>query len=56
MTADGKKLKSLLKEIKVLVEENENQDGTFRFDVAKAVVALDFVKAEIEKTVKRTDT
>ena len=56
MTADGKKLKSLLKEIKVLVEENENQVGTFRFDVAKAVVALDFVKAEIEKTVKRTDT
>lgn len=51
MMADGKRLKSLLKEIEALVEENENADGTFRFDVVKAVVALDFVKTEIEKTV-----
>ncbi len=40
----------LLEQLHTLIEENE--DGTFRFDSMRAVVALDFAKTEIEKTYK----
>lgn len=46
------KIHELLKQIQTLIEENENEDGTFRFDSLRAVVALDFAKTEIEKTIQ----
>ncbi len=51
MEANKEKLNTLLKEIKNLIENNENEDGTYRFDVVKAIVALDFAKMEVEKTI-----
>lgn len=45
------KIYALLNEIKILIEENENEDGSFQFDAVRAMVALDFAKTEIEKTV-----
>ena len=45
------KIYELLKQIHILIKENENADGTFRFDSLRAVVALDFAKTEIEKTI-----
>ncbi len=51
MEANKEKLNTLLKEIKNLIENNENEDGTYRFDVVKAIVALDFAKTEVEKTI-----
>lgn len=41
----------LLKQLHNLIEENENEDGTFRFNSLRAVIALDFAKTEIEKTI-----
>lgn len=52
MTADKEKLESLLKEIAALIRENEKPDGSFRFDIVRAVVALDFAKTEIEKSIR----
>lgn len=47
------KIYELLKHIHNLIEENENENGTFRFDSLRAVIALDFAKTEIEKTINR---
>ena len=49
MEADKEMLNRLLNEIQELIKENENEDGTYRFDLLKAVIALDFAKTEIEK-------
>ena len=49
MEADKEMLNRLLNEIQELVKENEN--GTYRFDLLKAVIALDFAKTEIEKAI-----
>ena len=51
MNADKEKLYELLEEIKVIIEQNETEDGTFRFDITRACVALDFAKTEISKTI-----
>ena len=51
MKADREKLNTLLEEIRILIETNEKEDGTYRFDIVRAVVALDFAKTEIEKTI-----
>ena len=51
MEADKEMLNRLLNEIQELVKENENEDGTYRFDFLKAVIALDFAKTEIEKAI-----
>ena len=53
MAANKEKLESLLQEIVALIKKNENPDGSYRFDVVKAVVALDFAKTEIEKSICR---
>ena len=53
MAADKEKMESLLKEIAALIQENEKPDGSFRFDVVKAIVALDFAKTEIERSICR---
>ena len=46
------KIYELLKDIQELIEENMNEDGSVRFDFLRAVVALDFAKTEIEKTIR----
>lgn len=51
MDSDKDKLHRLLSEIKDLIEQNENEDGTFRFDMTTALVALDFAKNEIKKSI-----
>lgn len=53
MEANKEKLESLLKEIEALIRDNENADGSFKFDLVKAVVALDFAKTEIEKMISK---
>lgn len=53
MDVNKERLNMLLREIETLIKENENEDGTFRFDIVKAVVALDFAKTEIEKTISQ---
>lgn len=53
MDSDKKKLFALLEEIRELIEENENADGTFRFDPVTAMVALDFTKSEIKRSISR---
>lgn len=53
MDVNKERLSMLLREIETLIKENENEDGTFRFDIVKAVVALDFAKTEIEKTISQ---
>lgn len=51
MSEDKKMLERLLAELQDLIEQNENPDGTFRFDICRAKVALEFAKTEIEKTI-----
>lgn len=51
MEANKETLEALVKDIQTLIRENENEDGSFRFDIVRAVVALDFAKTEIEKTI-----
>lgn len=52
MDTDKEKLDTLLEEIRDLIKENEKEDGTYRFDIVRAIVALDFAKTEIEKTIR----
>lgn len=51
MKADLDTLHALLREIETLIAQNEAPDGRCRFDLLRAVVALDFAKTEIEKTI-----
>ena len=53
MEADKEMLNRLMNEIQELIKENENEDGTYRFDLLKAVIALDFAKTEIEKAISK---
>ena len=46
-TTEREKIYALLDEIRTLVEENEKEDETFRFDPVRALIALDFAKTEI---------
>lgn len=41
--------------IRTLVEENEREDGTFRFDPVRALIALDFAKTEIARMIDGAD-
>lgn len=51
MNADRETLNRIFQEIQDLIKENENADGTYNFDLLKAVIALDFAKTEIEKAI-----
>lgn len=51
MGSNKEKIYELLNELEALIKNNETEDGTFRFDEFRAVVALDFAKTEIEKTI-----
>lgn len=53
--SEREKIYTLLDEIRALVEENEREDGTFRFDPVRTMIALDFAKTEIAKTIDETD-
>lgn len=54
--SDKEKIYALLHEIKALIEENEKEDGTFRFDSVRAMIALDFAKTEIMRSIEKDDT
>ena len=51
MSSNKEKIYELLNEIEALIKNNETEDGTFRFDEVRAMVALDFARTEIEKTI-----
>lgn len=53
MNIEKEKLYKGLDEIKDLIKNNENPDGSFRFDALRVLVALDFVKTEILKSISR---
>lgn len=55
MSSNKEKIYELLQEIEKLIKNNETEDGTFRFDEMRAMVALDFARTEIEKTVTKPD-
>ncbi len=52
MNVQKEKFYDQLDNIKKLIDDNENSDGTFRFDTTRLEIALEFAKAEIEKTIK----
>ena len=49
MEADKEMLKSAFERDTGVDQENENEDGTYRFDLLKAVIALDFAKRRLKK-------
>lgn len=53
MRTDKERLYIRLNELRDLIDRNENEDGTYRFDVLRAQVALEFAKTEIEKSVEK---
>ncbi len=53
MNLQKEKLFDQLKAIQTLIEQNENPDGTFKFDAKRAEIALDFAKTEIEKSISK---
>lgn len=55
MGSNKEKIYELLNEIEALIKNNETEDGTFRFDEVRVMVALDFARTEIEKTVVKPD-
>ena len=55
-TTEREKIYVLLDEIRTLIEENEKEDGTFRFDPVRALIALDFAKTEIARTIDSSDS
>ncbi len=55
MGSNKEKIYELLSEIEALIKNNETEDGTFRFDEVKAIVALDFTKTQIEKSIVKPE-
>ena len=55
MSSNKEKIYELLNEIEALIKNNETEYGTFRFDEVRAMVALDFARTEIEKTVVKLE-
>ena len=55
MGSNKEKIYELLNKIEALIKNNETEDGTFRFDEIKAMVALDFARTEIEKTIVKPE-
>lgn len=41
-----------LRDIKECIDEHEQADGSYSFDVKRVLVALDFTKSELEKSVQ----
>lgn len=40
-----------LQEIKECIDEHEQADGSYSFDVKRVLAALDFAKSELEKSI-----
>lgn len=59
MGSNKEKIYELLSEIEALIKNNETEDGTFRFDFrfdeVRAMVALDFARTEIQKTIVKPE-
>ena len=55
MGSNKEKIYELLGEIEALIKNNETEDGTFRFDEVRAMVALDFARKKKKKTVVKPD-
>ena len=55
MGSNKEKIYELLSEIEALIKNNETEDGTFRFDEVRAMVALDFARTEIQKTIVKPE-
>lgn len=54
MNSEREQIYILLDEIGILIRENEQDDKTFRFDPAPVLAALDFTKAEIIHSIRKT--
>ena len=52
MPSDRETIYGLLNSLQNLIKENEREDGSFRFDSLRVIVALDFAKNEIEKSIR----
>lgn len=48
---ENEKIYAFLDEIRTLVDQNRNQDGTCRFDALRIEIALDFAKTELKKSI-----
>lgn len=55
MGSNKEKIYELLGKLEAVIKENETEDGTFRFDEVRAMVALDFARTEIEKSLVKAD-
>lgn len=51
MNIDKETLLNMLDDIRKIIIENENPDGSLKVDVTRAMVVLDFAKTEIESTI-----
>lgn len=51
MDTSKAKLLEKLDEIRNLILENENPDGSLNIDIMRTMLVLDFAKIEIEKTI-----
>lgn len=52
MMTEVDELMALLQEIRELINENHNLDGTVCFDALRGRIALEFSKAEIQKSIR----
>ena len=55
MGSNKDKIYELLRDIESLIKNNETEEGAFRFDEVRAMVALDFARTEIEKTIVKPE-
>ena len=52
MMTEVNELLALLQEIRDLIDRNQKPDGTVCFDVLRGRIALEFARAEIQKSVR----
>lgn len=52
MMTEVNELLTLLQEIRDLIEKNHNPDGTVCFDALRGRIALEFSRAEIQKSIR----
>lgn len=55
MMTEVNELLALLQEIRDLIDGNHNPDGTVCFDVLRGRIALEFARAEIQKSIRAYD-
>lgn len=55
MGSNRDKIYEQLSELETLIKNNETEDGAFLFDERMAMVALDFAKTEIERTIVKPE-